>query len=262
MTLNGWDIFYNDIGLGPAVIFLHGLLMDHTMFDAQVEALSDRYRLITPDLRGHGKSEARAEPYTQWDLMEDHIALLDHLGIDQAVFAGLSQGGFQSLRAAIKHPERVRGLILMETQAGRDDDARIHAYTAMAEVVAESGWNEVILHAAAAFMFAADTPDAIKQLWIARWSELEPSQAKELLAAVNDRDDITDRLGEIRAPALVIHGAEDAAIPTERARQMADGLPNLIEFVELPKAGHSASVEDPTGVTDAIEGFLEQFAGN
>src|SRR5438270_209895 len=101
---NGWKLFYEDSGGdGPPVLLIHGLLMDHTMFANQVTALKDRYRLVTPDLRAHGASEHRAEEYTQWDLMEDNLALLDSLGIERAMWGGVSQGGFQSLRAALGH---------------------------------------------------------------------------------------------------------------------------------------------------------------
>ena len=91
---DGWTLAYEDGGSGPAVLLVHGLLMDRTMFSEQMEALADRYRVITPDLRGHGESEHRAQPYTQWDLMEDHIALLDDLGVHRAVWGGVSQGAF------------------------------------------------------------------------------------------------------------------------------------------------------------------------
>ena len=111
---DGWSLAYEDIGSGPVVLLVHGLLMDRTMFASQVDSLADRYRVITPDLRGHGESEHRAQAYTQWDLMEDHVALLDHLGVERAVWGGVSQGGFQTLRAALRHPDRVAGLILIE----------------------------------------------------------------------------------------------------------------------------------------------------
>src|SRR5438477_527330 len=123
ITRGGWKLFYEDTGGdGPPIVLIHGLLMDGTMFALQVEALRDRYRIVTPDLRGHGRSSHRAEEYTQWDMMEDHVALLDSLGIDGAVWGGVSQGGFQSLRAALRHPERVAGLILIDTQAGAEDE--------------------------------------------------------------------------------------------------------------------------------------------
>lgn len=256
IDINGWRINYQEAGDGPPIVLIHGLLMDSTMFDPQVSALSNRYRVITPDLRNHGDSESRAEPFTQWDLMEDNIALCDRLGIDTAVFGGVSQGGFQSLRAALTHPERVAGLILIETQAGSEDPGKAPIYESMAEVVVADGWNDFIFESVAALLFGASTSDDLKKHWIERWRRLDPAHAIQTLQAVTRRDDITDRLGEISAPALVIHGEEDVAIEMERAQVMADGLLNLIDFVKIPAAGHTSTVEQPEAVTEAIETFL------
>ena len=167
------------------------------MFDPQVEALADRWRCVTPDLRGHGESEHRRAGYTQWDLMEDHVALLDHLGIDRAVWGGVSQGGFQSLRAALRHPDRVAGLVLIDSQAGPEDPNRAPMYEASAAVAAESGWNEDILGIAAQMIIGANAPDELKRHWIERWSTQDTSDAVEVIEVVTRRDDVTDRLGEI-----------------------------------------------------------------
>src|SRR5246127_231698 len=106
---NGIEINYTDSGgTGPAVVFSHGFLMDHTMFDQQVAALTPEYRVIAWDERGHGGTRATG-PFTYWDSAADALALLDHLGIERAVLAGMSQGGFLSLRAALAAPDRVRG---------------------------------------------------------------------------------------------------------------------------------------------------------
>ena len=95
--LNGTSIAYTDSGgKGPAVILSHGFLMDHSMFDAQVEALRADYRVITWDERGFGGTRATGE-FTYWDSAHDVLALMDHLGIESAVVGGMSQGGFLSL---------------------------------------------------------------------------------------------------------------------------------------------------------------------
>ena len=256
---DGWKLFYEDSGGdGPPILLIHGLLMDGTMFDPQVEALRDRYRIIRPDLRGHGKSQHRAEDYTQWDLMEDHVALLDSLGIDQPMWGGVSQGGFQSLRAGLKHPQRVAGMILIETQAGAEDENRKPMYEAFAEIVATDGWNDQILESSCMSRFGTSASDELKEHWKKRWAAQETFDARQDMWAVSRREDITDRLKEIQQPAVVIHGEEDAAIDMERAEQLADGLPNLVEFVKVPRAVHSSTVEQPEPVTEAIERFLQK----
>jgi pimeloyl-ACP methyl ester carboxylesterase len=256
---DGWVLFYEDSGGdGPPVLLIHGLLMDSTMFAPQVEALVDRYRLITPDLRGHGRSRHRAEDYTQWDLMEDHVALLDTLGIDRAMWGGVSQGGFQSLRAALRHPDRVAGLVLIDTQAGSEDEHRAPMYEAFAEVVSTEGWSEHILESSCISMFGTSASEELKRHWMDRWSAQETFDARQSLWSVTRREDITDRLGEIGQPAIVIHGEEDAAIDMDRAEQLANGLPNLVELVKVPAAGHSSTVEQPELLTEAIDRFLQK----
>src|SRR5260370_8951165 len=100
-SANGMGIDYADSGgHGPAVVFSHGFLMDRTMFDRQVTALTPQYRVITWDQRGHGGTRATGA-FTYWDSAADVLALLDHLGVERAVRAGLSPGGFVSPRAAL-----------------------------------------------------------------------------------------------------------------------------------------------------------------
>jgi pimeloyl-ACP methyl ester carboxylesterase len=255
---DGWRLAYDDRGDGPAVLLVHGVLFDATQFDPQVEALAGRHRMVTPDLRGHGRSEHRRAPYDQWDLMEDHVALLDHLDIDRAVWGGVSQGGFQSLRAALKHPERVAGLLLIDTQAGPEDETRAPMFEASAQVAADSGWNEDLLGIATTFLFGESAGDELKQHWIGRWMAQDTSDAVELMQVVTRREDISDRMAEITVPAIVIHGEEDVSIEMHKARAMADGLAGEVEFVTVPGAGHSSTIERPAEVTAAVDGFLQR----
>src|SRR3954451_22242566 len=102
--VNGQHIYFEDSGGdGAAVIFSHGFLMDHEMFEPQVAALSDEFRCISWDERGFGQTEANAD-FTYWDSADDALALLSHLGVDRAFVVGMSQGGFLSLRAALRAP--------------------------------------------------------------------------------------------------------------------------------------------------------------
>ena len=257
---DGWRLYYEDSGDGPPVLLIHGLLFDASQFAPQMQSLADRYRLITPDVRNHGRSEFRATEYTLWDLMEDQTALLDHLGIDGAIWGGVSTGGFLSLRAALKYPERVAGLILIDTQAGPESEDMAPIYETAAATVVESGWNEDILGLATGILFGASTADELKAEWVEKWMTWPQHSARELIAVVTGRDDITDRLSEIDAPAIVIHGEEDVAIPMERAEQLADGLTNVVEFFRVPKGGHTSTLEQPDLVTAAVERFLEKVA--
>ena len=130
--INGQRIRFDDTGGdGPPVVLSHGFLMDREMFAPQVDALAPEFRVITWDERGFGETEFDGEPFTYWDSARDCLGLLDHLGIDQAVLGGMSQGGFLSLRAALLAPERVRALVLIDTQSGVEDPERLPAYRQM-----------------------------------------------------------------------------------------------------------------------------------
>ena len=133
--VNGQRLYYEDTGgTGPAVIFSHGLFMDHEMFAPQVAALRRRHRCITWDERGHGLSASdRLAPFSYYDSAADLAAILKHLGIGEAVLVGMSQGGFLSLRCALSHPDVVRALVLIDTQAGLEDPEAMKGYLALTD---------------------------------------------------------------------------------------------------------------------------------
>src|SRR5579872_5606900 len=126
--VNGQTLYYEDTGGQGAVVFSHGFLLDTDMFAAQVEALKPSWRCISWDQRGFGRTGPVQEAFTYWDSARDVLGLMDHLGIEHAVLAGLSQGGFLSLRAAALAPERVRALVLMSTRADQDDAETIGGF--------------------------------------------------------------------------------------------------------------------------------------
>ena len=163
--VNGQHLYFEDSGGdGAAVIFSHGFLMDHEMFEPQVAALAPEFRCITWDERGFGQTEATA-PFTYWDSAADCLALLDHLGISTAVLAGMSQGGFFTLRAALTAPERVRGLVLIDTQAGVEDPEALPLYQGMNDEWVTNGPGNVQDGIAALILGSADHAP-----WFAKWT--------------------------------------------------------------------------------------------
>ena len=138
-AVNEIQVTYADSGgEKPTVVLSHGFLLDQSMFDAQVAALTPEYRVITWDQRGHGGSPAPG-PFSYWDSARDVLALLGHLGIERAVLGGMSQGGFLSLRAAMLAPQRVRGLILIDSQAGTEAEASRPGYEQLHQTWLDQG---------------------------------------------------------------------------------------------------------------------------
>jgi pimeloyl-ACP methyl ester carboxylesterase len=254
--VNGQKLYYEDTGgAGPVVIFSHGLFMDHEMFAPQVAALTGRYRCITWDERGHaGTASDTLEPFTYYDSANDLAALLDHLGVSRAVLAGMSQGGFLSLRCALTHPEVVRALILIDTQAGQEDPQALEGHMQLAQAWAQNGLSDEMATIIEGIILGQDWAGAAA--WKAKWKTIKPVNMLGCMNTLASRDDVTPRLGEIKVPTLVIHGDADAAIELDLARTLATGIKGA-ELVEIPGAGHAANLTHPETVNPAIERFLD-----
>jgi 3-oxoadipate enol-lactonase len=257
-TVNGITISYTDSGGdGPAVVLSHGYLMDSSMFDPQVAALMPEYRVITWDERGHGGTPATS-PFSYWDSASDVIGLLDHLGIEQAVLGGMSQGGFLSLRAALKAPGRVRALILIDSQAGLENPDLAPAYEQMEQTWMEQGPAPVQDVVAAIILGPPDGP-VDYQPWFAKWAAADRDGLRLAFRCLMDRDDVTDRLGEISCPALILHGTADAAIPMERAEVVRSGLAGPVTLVSVEGGSHAANLSHPDEANLAMLKFLRSL---
>lgn len=255
--VNGQNIYYEDTGgRGPALVFSHGLLMDHTMFEPQVQALQERYRCISWDERGHGQTAdpEHCESFSYYDSADDLAALLKHLGVDKAVLVGMSQGGYLSLRCALIHPEVVGALVLIDTQAMLEDPEHMPHHEALLKAWMEHGLSDDMATMVEHIILGQGWEGAVA--WRAKWKQASPVNLGQSFAALALRDDISPRLAEIKVPALVIHGEKDAAIGVERARAMFKALPNA-QWVDVAGAGHAANLTHPGPVNAAIEHFLD-----
>lgn len=257
-SVNGTTITYSDSGGdGPAVVLSHGYLMDHTMFDPQVAALTPEFRVITWDERGFGGTRATGA-FTYWDSAADAIGLLDHLGIERAVFGGMSQGGFLSLRAALQAPGRVRALILIDSQAGLENEEAAPAYEEMERIWLEHGPAPVQDVVASLILGPADGP-VEHAPWFAKWELIDRQDTQFAFRCLMDRDDVTGRLGEISCPTLIIHGTADAAIAMERAEVVRDGLAGPATLVQIEGGSHAANLSHPEPVNTAMLEFLRSL---
>jgi len=251
--LNGQKIYYEDTGGdGPPIVLAHGFLMDHTMFVAQVAALRDQFRVVTWDERGFGLTEFDGAPFTYWDSAADCLALMTHLGIERAVVGGMSQGGFISLRVALSAPDRVRALVLLDTQAGLEHPDVVGAYQGLMDAWYTSGLSDEIGEIVAGIII---TDPAYNSAWIAKWKAIPRELIALPGACLLQRDDLTARLGEITCAALVVHGSADAAISLDRAEELAGGLVGCGGVVTVEGA-HAANMTNSEPVNAAILEFL------
>jgi 3-oxoadipate enol-lactonase len=257
----GVEIFFEDSGAGPPVVLGHSFLCSGAMWREQVSALHGTFRLINPDFRGHGRSGHITRAFSLYDALSDAIAVLDRLRIERAIWCGLSIGGMVALRAALTHPDRVAGLILLDTDAG--PETRLHKlkYRAMGAGTALVGLRP-FLPSIAALMFGATTRrhnPALVQEWKKEVATLHVPSLLHCLEALMLRDSLLSRLGQIDVPALVVVGEEDRSLPPPLARRIHAGLRHST-FALIPAAGHLSSLERPALVTDAIRGFLAVHA--
>lgn len=239
-------------GTGPAVVLLHSFMMDASMFAPQVEAFGADYRLIAVDQRGHGETPATG-PFDYWDSARDVLELLDALDIERAAFVGVSQGGFVAMRLALLAPERVAALAVMGTSAAAENPALVTTYRQLAANWLEMGPIDPIVDMVAAICLGSmDASD-----WKAKWRARPTDTVEVLINALVDRDDIVARLGEIDAPALVLHGSADLAYPLERARELADGLPKAEAPIVVEGGAHFLSLTNPDEVNSHLRPFLQ-----
>ncbi|MGZ4683979.1 MAG: alpha/beta fold hydrolase [Acidimicrobiales bacterium] len=253
-AVNGARIAYDDTGGdGPPVVLAHGFLMDRSMFAPQVEALAPSHRVITWDERGFGETEYDGEPFTYWDGASDCLGLLDHLDIRRAVIGGMSQGGFIALRVALMAPERVRGLILLDSQAGTEDPEVAPLYQGMIDDWVANGPSTDLTTATASIILGHPELDAA---WTERWVNRPQAALRQPGTTLLTRDSIWDRLGEISAPALVVHGTADAAIGMDKAERLASGLSGCDGVVCIEGGTHAANLTHPDDVNAAVLAFL------
>ncbi len=255
--VNGQRLRYEDTGGdGPPIIFSHGFLMDREMFAPQAAALAPEFRVIAWDERGFGETEFDGKPFTYWDSARDCLALLDHLGIEQAVLGGMSQGGFLSLRAALLAPARVRALVLIDTQSGVENPELLPAYRQMQETWLQVGPVPELAQAIADLIIAA--PD-VTPIWIEKWQQLPRESMREPGNTLFERDDITDRVGEIACPAIVFHGTEDRSVEMHLAEDLSERLPGCVGLVRVDGAAHASNLTHPEVVNGPMLEFLRSL---
>jgi pimeloyl-ACP methyl ester carboxylesterase len=196
-----------------------------------------------------------------YDALSDVIAILDHLGVERAIWCGLSIGGMVALRAALTHPDRVAGLILLDTDAGTEAGLRRLKYRAMG---AGAGWLGLgpLLPAIERLMFGATTRrqnPALVSEWRKRFGGIHLRSALHCLDALLHRDSLLGRLPQIGVPALVLVGEEDRSLPPPLSQRIHQRLARST-FRLIPAAGHLSALEQPDIVNDALLRFLARHA--
>jgi 3-oxoadipate enol-lactonase len=239
----------------PVLVLSNSLGTTLAMWDEQAPALSERFRLLRYDHRGHGGSPVPPGPYRIEDLGRDVLVLLDRLEVERFSFCGLSLGGMVGMWLAGEAPEHVERLVLCCTSArfarevydARARTVREHGVGVVADAVLERWFTPAL---------RASRPDVVE--WAGRMLLGTPAEGYAgCCEAVRDAD-LGGRLGTISAPTLVIAGADDPAAPPEGAELIRDSIPEA-SLAVIPDAAHLANIEQPEAVTQAILDHLSSI---
>ncbi len=239
----------------PPLVLLHSLGTSLHVWDAQADALAGSYRVIRPDMRGHGLTSVPAGPYSMAMLAADVAAVLDALGVAAAHVAGLSIGGFIAQAMAARAPARVRSLVLCDTALAISPPTMWQERAALARAQGMEPFVQPVLARWVTENFL-DAPEAEGLRAMLRRTAPEGyAGAAEALAVA----DMTGSTPALRLPALVLVGEHDVATPPAAARELQAAIPGA-ELVELPGVAHIPTMQRPDDVTRAIAAFLARLA--
>jgi 3-oxoadipate enol-lactonase len=264
VMLNNTQIAYSDHGIGLPVIFLHAFPLNRTMWDGDIAGLlnEQRYRLVSLDWRGFGESDAPGEgEVSTMDLLaSDVVALMDHLGVEQAVLCSLSMGGYVAFACLRQYAQRIAGLILADTRPAADPPDRRASREEVARVAETQG---------TAAIADLQLPRLISDYTRQHDPSVETRIRQMINAATQSgiaaasrgmarRVDAGDLLAGISCPTLVVMGQQDALIPPFEAQAYAERIPGA-QFVVIPNAGHLSNLEQPDTFLAAVSTFLGSF---
>lgn len=252
-------IDYTDDGRGLPVVLLHAFATDRTLWEPQVRALGDRFRIIAPDLRGFGGSSATDGSAVSMDrYADDVVALLDHLGIRSAVVGGISLGGYVALSYALRYPHRLAGLILANTRAGVDNPEWASFREALVRDIEKRGTAAVVEN----YGDKPFSPTCAEEVKDRARKMMLRQPVTGLASGVRGMAQRPDRLvglANIRAPTLVISGTQDAYIPSSEGQAMHCAIADSM-FVDIVGAGHLSNIDTPGEFNRVVDDFLQPIS--
>lgn len=254
--LNGIRVQFADVGSGPAVLLLHAFPLSGTMWRHLTTRLSGRYRLVVPDLRGFGATDAPPGSYSMDQHADDAAALLDHLGVQRVAVVGLSMGGYIAFAFWRRYAQRVTALVLADTKAGADSDEARAGRETNARLVEEQGPG-VLADKLVPGLVAPNAPQALRDELRAIITANSRDGIAGALRGMATRPDSTSDLAGITAPTLALVGELDELTPPAEATRIVQGVAALpATLVTLPGVGHLSALEAPEAFGAAVEQFL------
>ena len=260
-------IYYEEQGSGFPLLFGHSYLWNAAMWQPQIEALSEHFRCIVPDLWGHGQSDAPPESsHTIEALAEDFWTFAQDLKLERFVMIGLSVGGMWGAHLTLNHPEAVAALVLMDTSLEAEPEDTRLLYFGMLDAVEQMGeFHEDLANTVAPMFFSPKTVESNPELINNFRDRLSAEPAERIPGVIAlgrgifGRNAVIDRFGEFQTPTLVVVGEDDGPRPPHESQAMADRIPGArLEIV--PDAGHICTLEQPALVNELLIDFLTNAA--
>jgi pimeloyl-ACP methyl ester carboxylesterase len=246
LNRDGVELYYEVHGDGPPVLLTHGYSASADMWAGQIAPFSKHYKLITWDMRGHGRTDYPDDPakYSEAETVADMAAILDAVGARTAVIGGLSLGGYMSLAFHLAHPERTQALLIIDTGPGyKKDEGR-------------AGWNVTAIRRAEKFekegLPPPGTGGAETRAAPHRDATGLAKAARGMLTQHTPA--VINSLPDIRVPLLVVVGSKDEPF-LAASDYMAAKIPGAKKAV-IPDAGHAANIDQPAAFNAAVLGFL------
>lgn len=260
ITVNDCTYYYEDTGAGPeTIVFGHGFLMTHRMWEHQIDAFRDRYRCIAIDWRGQGWSEVTNGGYGVLELREDLIQIVEQLDTGPTHYVGLSMGGFVGFWLLLRNPDWLRSAALLDTQAEAEPPASRRKYDAMLTTARLFGYTPVISRTMELLFGPAFLNNPENQNEVQRWKGIIMSNDRTGVyragVGIFHRPNVLPQLGAVQTPTLLLTGTNDIPTPPEKAQKAHEKLPHS-ELTIIPAAGHSSAIERPYAVTEALQQFI------
>jgi 3-oxoadipate enol-lactonase len=251
------QLFYEVTGSGPDVVLLHPFPLNHSFWKSVIEQLSTRYRVITPDLRGHGRSELGQGPATMDKMAADLEKLCREERITKGFFAGVSIGGYALFEFWRRSREQFGALVLANTRAGAETAESRASRLALADKVLREGTASFIedmlpkLLSPVTITNRPDIVDAARRMM----QKMSPQDIAGVQQGMADRPDSVATLRTINVPTLIISGADDS-VPQSEAELMHRNISGS-RMAVIPRAGHYAALEQPEEFGRLLRGFFD-----